>query len=63
MNHDGSALLAERSLCLYPPAMNWLTKQEQLVIAIVFGLLLTGWVVKHHRAAQTPTTVSQPAKP
>ena len=41
--------------------MNWLTKQEQLVIGIVLALLLIGWVVKHHRAAQIPAA-AQPDK-
>jgi len=31
--------------------MNRLTKQEQLVLCIVLGLLLTGWAVKTYRAA------------
>ncbi|HEV2436074.1 MAG TPA: hypothetical protein VG077_08740 [Verrucomicrobiae bacterium] len=31
--------------------MNRLTKQEQLVLCIVLGLLLTGWAVKTYRTA------------
>jgi hypothetical protein len=31
-----------------------LTKQEQLVLCIVVGLLLTGWAVKTWRAAHPP---------
>ena len=34
--------------------MNRLTKQEQLVLCIVIGLLLTGWAVKAYRAAHPP---------
>jgi len=30
--------------------MNRLTKQEQMVLCIVLGLLLTGWAVKTYRA-------------
>jgi len=40
-----------------------LTKQEQLVLCIVLGLLLTGWAVKTYRAAHPATTVTQAAKP
>ncbi|HEY5042490.1 MAG TPA: hypothetical protein VIK53_10860 [Verrucomicrobiae bacterium] len=53
--------------------MNCLTKQEQLVLCIVVGLLLTGWAVKTYRAAHPPTgtqpgeiapaTTGQTAKP
>jgi hypothetical protein len=31
--------------------MNRLTKQEQMVICIILGLLLTGWAVKAYRTA------------
>ena len=31
--------------------MNALTKQEQLVLCLVLGLLLMGWAVKTYRAA------------
>jgi hypothetical protein len=34
--------------------MKGLTKQEQLVLCIVMGLLLTGWAVKTYRAAHPP---------
>ncbi len=43
--------------------MNWLTKQEQLVVCIVIGLLLTGLAVRYYRTAHPATTASQPAKP
>ncbi len=36
--------------------VNRLTKQEQLVLCIVMGLLLTGWAVKAYRTAH-PATV------
>ncbi len=42
--------------------MNWLTKQEQLVLITVLGLLLTGWAVKAYRAAHPPVKAVQPAK-
>ena len=32
----------------------FLTKQEQLVICLILGLLLTGWSVEVWRAAQVP---------
>jgi hypothetical protein len=43
-----------------------LTKHEQMVLAIVLGLLLTGWAVKAWRTAQPPVPppISQePANP
>jgi hypothetical protein len=40
--------------------MNYLTKQEQLVLCIVIGLLLVGWSVKAYRQAH-PTAVTQTA--
>jgi len=43
--------------------VNRLTKQEQLFLIIVLGLLLTGWVVKTYRAAHPPTATVQEAKP
>ena len=44
--------------------MSWLTKQEQLVLAVILGLLLTGLLVKYYRAAHPAGTVAiQTAKP
>ncbi|MGA2278969.1 MAG: hypothetical protein ABSG80_01550 [Verrucomicrobiota bacterium] len=43
--------------------MNRLTKQEQMVLCIVLGLLLTGWAVKTYRTAHPPQAVIQSAKP
>jgi hypothetical protein len=40
-----------------------LTKQEQMVLCIVLGLLLTGWAVKMYRAAHPPRTAIQSARP
>jgi hypothetical protein len=43
--------------------MNWLTKQEQLVLCLVLGLLLLGWAVKTYRTAHPaaiPAAASQP---
>jgi hypothetical protein len=57
------AQLAENELCRYIAGMNWLTKQEQLVLGLVVGLLLTGWAVKTYRAAHPAAAVAvQPAK-
>jgi hypothetical protein len=42
--------------------MKWLTKQEQIVLCIVIGLLLTGLLVKYYRAAHPPVVASRPAK-
>ena len=35
----------------YIAVVNCLTKQEQLVLCIVLGLLLTGWAAKWYRTA------------
>jgi hypothetical protein len=43
--------------------MNWLTKQEQLVICVIAGLLLTGIAVKYYRAAHPAAASNQTAQP
>jgi hypothetical protein len=52
--------------------VNRLTKQEQLFLCIVLGLLLTGWAVKTYRTAHftatkpgegAPPATTQEAKP
>ena len=57
------ALLAEMRLCHYIARVNYLTKQEQLVLCIVLGLLVTGWAVKAYRTAHPATTTIQTARP
>jgi hypothetical protein len=47
----------------YIGSMSHLTKQEQLVLGIVLGLLLTGWAVKTYRTAHPPATAAGPATP
>jgi hypothetical protein len=42
--------------------MNRLTKQEQLVLCVLVGLFLVGWVVKSYRTAHPPAQVAEPAK-
>jgi hypothetical protein len=39
--------------------VNRFTKQEQLVLCIVVGLLLTGWAVKAYRAAHPPVQAAE----
>jgi hypothetical protein len=39
-----------------------LTKQEQLVLCLVIGLLLTGWAVKAYRTAHPPAEAREQAK-
>ena len=36
------------------PEVNWLTRREQLVLAMLLGLFIVGWTVKVWRAAQEP---------
>jgi hypothetical protein len=43
--------------------VNTLTKQEQLVLCVVLGLLLMGWAVKTYRAAHPSAAIVQPAAP
>ncbi|MEI8288108.1 MAG: hypothetical protein WCH99_01435 [Verrucomicrobiota bacterium] len=43
--------------------MNWLTKQEQLVLITILGLLLAGWAVKAYRAGHPPAAAVQTVKP
>ena len=43
--------------------MKWLTKQEQLVVCAVLGLLLTGLLVKYYRTVQPAGNPVVSAKP
>jgi hypothetical protein len=43
--------------------VNRLTKQEQLVLCIVLGLLLTGWMVKVYRTAHPNAGTKQSEGP
>jgi hypothetical protein len=55
--------LAEFPSSRYISGMKWLTKQEQIVLCIVIGLLLTGLLVKYYRATHPAAAVAQSAKP
>jgi len=46
----------------YSVRVNRLTKQEQLFLIIVLGLLLTGMAVKTYRTAHPPTAIVQQTK-
>jgi hypothetical protein len=39
--------------------MVYLTKQEQMVLCFILGLLLTGWAVKTYRTAHPGQTSDQ----
>jgi hypothetical protein len=56
-------LYCARDFFRYIISVNRLTKQEQLFLIIVLGLLLTGWAVKTYRTAHPPTATIQEAKP
>ena len=43
--------------------MNWLTKQEQFIICLVIGLLVTGLAVKYYLTAHPTTMTQSPAQP
>jgi len=47
----------------YISPVNRLTKQEQLVLCIVLGLLLTGLAVKTYRTAHPAPVATQQVKP
>jgi len=47
----------------YIHPVNRLTKQEQLVICVIAGLLLLGWAVKSYRLAHPPTQTAEQFKP
>jgi hypothetical protein len=47
----------------YIEAVNYLTRQERIVLCIVVGLLLTGWLVKWYRAAHPPVVAAQQPVP
>jgi hypothetical protein len=56
-------LYCARDFFRYTDVVNRLTKQEQLFLIIVLGLLLTGWFVKTYRTAHPATATIQEAKP
>jgi len=43
--------------------VKWLTKQEQLVLVVILGLLFVGWAVKTYRTAHPPVSVRSAASP
>jgi len=43
--------------------VNALTKQEQLVLCVVLGLLLLGWAVKAYRTAHPPAATVHATAP
>jgi hypothetical protein len=56
--------LAEMKSAGYIASVNYLTKQEQLFLIVVVGLLLTGWAVKTYRTTHPSVAVAvQPVKP
>jgi len=58
-----NAILAMAPRFRYLVPVNRLTKQEQVVLCIVLGLLLTGWAVKIYRAAHPPAAMTRMAAP
>jgi hypothetical protein len=56
------AIVAIADKYSYIVTVNRLTKQEQLFLIIVLGLLLTGWAVKMYRTAHPPPAIIQAAK-
>ncbi len=59
-----TAVADKRSLVVGPvyailAPVNRLTKQEQLVLCIVLGLLLIGWAVKAYRTSHPPVRAAE----
>lgn len=54
--------IAFRALPRYTARVNFLTRQEQFVLAVVLGLLLTGLCAKYYRSGHPAQTgaVQQP---
>ena len=51
--------IAFRGFFGYTNGVKFLTRQEQMVLAIVLGLLLTGLAVKYYRLAHPAATALQ----
>jgi hypothetical protein len=58
-----NAVVAGTLLFCYIIPVNRLTKQEQLVLCVILGLLLTGWAVKTYRTAHPVAAVTRVATP
>jgi hypothetical protein len=63
VNRKSRSIVAVRLIFRYIYGVNRLTKQEQLVLCIVLGLLLTGWAVKTYRTAHPAPAATQQVKP
>ncbi len=48
---------------VYNAPMSRLTRQEQVVLCLMMGLLLTGWAVKAWRESHLPPAVVTVANP
>jgi hypothetical protein len=59
---EGIATVAPRTSDRYAAHMNRLTKQEQMVLCVVLGLLLTGWAVKAYRTAHPAAPATESTK-
>ena len=57
-----SGIVVRSGLC-YFPGVNRLTRQEQMVLCVILGLLLAGWAVKAYRSAHPPAPTAKPATP
>jgi hypothetical protein len=57
-----SGIVGWCGLC-YFRGVNRLTKQEQMVLCVIVGLLLTGLAVKAYRSAHPPAQTAKQATP
>jgi hypothetical protein len=55
-------LYCARDYFRYIIPVNRLTKQEQMFLIIVLGLLLTGWAVKTYRTVHPPSATIEQQK-
>lgn len=44
-------------------SVSHLTKQEQIALCVILGLLLTGWAVKAYRTAHPPVQAAEISEP
>ena len=58
-----SAIVNQSALYWTFACVNRMTKQEQMVLCIIIGLLLTGWAVKTYRAAHPPAQAAETSEP
>ncbi|HEV2318530.1 MAG TPA: hypothetical protein VGV18_02185 [Verrucomicrobiae bacterium] len=57
-SRDNSNPVASGDFSSYTNGVKFLTRQEQLVLAVVLGLLLAGWFAKYYRSRHPDQTAA-----